>query len=169
MLTFVALVNIDIAFGSDVATGTTTRVASVDHAGLADRPGVTRVGIASVVQVAQQPRFVGRTFANVAGHAIMTSTAIEARLDGAVVNVDLAVVAFESVNANARVASFGVVAGGPVLAHVWPRSAFIHVLGAETSRVFGRAVASVGADAIDTSSSILAKMSVAVVDVDVAS
>lgn len=72
----VALVDIDVAFRSDISARTSTRVASVDNAGLADRPRVAGVRGARVVQVAQKASLIRRTFANIASHAIMTSTSV---------------------------------------------------------------------------------------------
>ena len=169
VLTFVTFINVDVTFRSYVATGTATRVAPVDHAGLADGSCIARVGCASIVDVTQKSSLVRGTFANETGHTIPTCPAVEARLSGTVIHVDLAVMAFEAVDTNARVSTFGVVAGGAVLAYVGPGGAFINVLGAKASGVFGGAVAGVGADSINATASILAKMSIAVVNVDVAS
>lgn len=165
---FVTLVDVDVTFSSDEAAGAATSVASVDHAGFANRPRIARVRGTGVVQVAQKTCFVGWAFTNVAGHTIMTSSTIETRLDGTVVHINLAIVALVAVDANARVTTLGIVTRGAVLAHVGPRCAFINVLSAKAPRVFRGAIAGIRADSIHASSPVLAEVSIAIVLVDVA-
>ena len=168
MYTFVAFVDVMVAFRPSVSTWASTCIGTIDHARLADGSSIARVGRTSIVQVAKETRFVWRTFANVTGHAIMTSTSIQTGLLSAIIHIYFTIVAFVPIDTDTGVAAFGIVTSGAVLAHVRPQSTFVHILCTIPTCVFGRAVASVSTDAVHADTSILTKMSVAVVDIDVA-
>lgn len=166
--TFIAFVDVDVAFGPYVAVGAPAGVAAVDHAGLANGPGVARVRCAGVVQVAQEAGLVGWALADVRGHSVVASSAILARVLRAIVDVDLAIVAFVAVDADARVASLCVGARGPVLADIRPRGALVHILGAIASAVLVRTVTGIGVDPVHAFAPILAEVTIAVVHIDLA-
>ena len=99
----------------------------------------------------------------------MTRTTVKAGLDGAVVHVDFTIVALEPVDTDARVTAVRVVTRGSILAYIRPRQALIHVLGTILSFELGRAVASVTLYSVNAAASVLAKMTITVVYVDMAS
>ena len=164
----VAFVNVNVALGSDVATGTATCVATVDHARLANGARGAGVGGAGVVEVAQEAGLFRGALADIAGDPIVASSSVQAGLNSTVVDVDFAIVAFEAVDTNAGVASNGVVTSRSILTNVRPGGAFVNVLGAVAAFVFRRAIASIGSHPINAPASILAKVSAAVVQVDLA-
>ena len=99
----------------------------------------------------------------------MTGTPIKTRLDGAVVHIDLTIVALEPVDTDTRVTTLRVVTRGSILAYVRPGQALIHVLVTIFSFEFGRAFASVSLYSVNATASVLAKMAITVVYVDMAS
>jgi hypothetical protein len=118
--------------------------------------------------VTQEAGLVWRTFADVAGHPVVALAPVKAGMLGAVVHVDLAVVAFIAVDADAAVAAVLVGARCPILADVGPERAFVHILGTVAARVLSRAIAGVRVNPVHAPASILAKVAVAVVHIDVA-
>lgn len=118
--------------------------------------------------MAQKPGFVGRTFANIAGNAVMTSATIETGLDGTIVHVNVAIVALVSVDTNTRIASVGVMTRRSVLTNVRSGQAFVDILGTITTCIFGWTITGIGADSVNAAASVLAKMTVAIIYVDVA-
>ena len=168
-LTLIAFVDVNVAFRTNVTARTTTSVTAVDHASLANGSRITGVGGASIIQMAKEASLVRRTLTNIAGYAVVAGAPIEARLNSAVIHIDLAVVALETVDTDAGVTSVRVVTRGSVLAYVRPHRAFVDVLSAVAPGVLGGAVAGVTADAIHTTASVLAKVAIAIVYVDVAS
>ena len=98
----------------------------------------------------------------------MTSTPIEARLLGAIVHVYFAIVTLVSIDTNARVASLCIVTSGAILAYVGPQSTFVDVFGTVAASVMCRAVARVGPNAINAATSILTKVTIAVINVNMA-
>lgn len=165
----IAFVDVNVAFRTNVTARTTTSVTAVDHASLANGSRITGVGGASIIQMAKEASLVRRTLTNIAGYAVVAGAPIEARLNSAVIHIDLAVVALETVDTDAGVTSVRVVTRGSVLAYVRPRRAFVDVLSAVAAGVLGGAVAGVTADTIHTTASVLAKVAIAIVYVDVAS
>lgn len=168
LLTFVTLVDVDVALRPDEPLGTRAVVLAGDDVGLALGARVARVAGAGVLQVAEQPRPAGRALAEVVGDAVVAGAAVQARLLRAVVGVRLAVLALVAVDADALVAVARVGARRAVLADALVHRALVHVLGAEAAAVLGRARALVAADAVDARGPVLAEVEAAVVDVDVA-
>jgi len=119
--------------------------------------------------VAKKARLIRWAFTDIAGHPIMTGTPIKTRLDGAVVHIDLTIVALEPVDTDTRVTTLRVVTRGSILAYVRPGQALIHVLVTIFSFEFGRAFASVSLYSVNATASVLAKMAITVVYVDMAS
>ena len=119
-LTLIAFVDVNVAFRTNVTARTTTSVTAVDHASLANGSRITGVGGASIIQMAKEASLVRRTLTNIAGYAVVAGAPIEARLNSAVIHIDLAVVALETVDTDAGVTSVRVVTRGSVLAYVRP-------------------------------------------------
>jgi len=165
---FVTFVDVNVALGTDISTWTATSVAPIDDTRLANGASIARIGSTSVVQMAKQPGLVGWAFAFISGNAVMTSASVQAGLCHTVVHVNFAIVAFVSIDTDARVASLGVVTSGSILANVRPDKAFVDVFGAVSSGEFRRAIASVASDAVQAAAAILAEVAVAIVFVDVA-
>lgn len=106
--------------------------------------------------MAEQTSFVWRTFTNVTGHAVMTSTSIETWLLCTIVDIYFAVVSFVAINANTGVAAFGIVTSGTVLAHIRPQGTFVDVFSTIPTSVLSRTIASVSSNSVDATASILA-------------
>ena len=98
----------------------------------------------------------------------MASTTIEAGLLSAIIHIDFAIVALVPVDTNAGVASLGIMTSSTVLAHVGPQSTFVDVFGTVAAGVLCRAVTRVGSNSIDATSSILTEVTIAVINVNVA-
>ena len=114
-LTFIALVDVDVALGPDEALGAGAVVLAGDDVGLALGARVAGAAGAGVLQVAEQAGAAGRALAEVVGHAVVAGAAVQARLLRAVVGVRLAVPALVAVDADALVAVARVGARGAVL------------------------------------------------------
>lgn len=160
-----ALVYVFGAVGALKAVGTRADVGAVDGTGVADGALVARVARAGVVQVAQQTCLSRRALAVEGPDAVVARGTVEAGGYGAVVDVLGAVRAGPAVDADAGVASDGVGAGRPVLAHAGPDGTLVHVLAAVRARVTGRAVARVRVDAVQTGGAVLAQVARAVVHI----
>ena len=169
ILTFVTLVDVDVALGPDESLWARAVVLARHDVGLALRARVAGVACAGVLQVAEQPRAAGRALAEVVGDAVVAGAAVEAGLLRAVVRVGLAVPALVAVDADALVAVARVGARRAVLADALVHRALVHVLGAVAAGVLGRARALVAADAVDARGPVPAEVvEAAVVDVDLA-
>ena len=168
VLTFVTLVNVDVAVRPNESFGARAIVFAGDDVRLTYGAGVARVAGARVLQVAEQAGPAGRALAVVVGDAVVARAAVEARLRGAVVLVLLAVVALVAVHADALVAVVGVGARGAVLADALVHRALVHVFRAEAAGEFGRALALVAADAVEARGAVLAEVVAAVVVVHLA-
>ncbi len=90
-LTFVALVDVDVALRPYEPLGAGAVVAAGDHVRLADCAGVARVRGACVVEVTEQSCLPRRALAVVVGHPVVARAPVQAGLLGAVVDVALAV------------------------------------------------------------------------------
>lgn len=145
--------------------GTRAHVRSVDGTRVANSTGVTRIRGASVVQMAQQPRFPGCALTEETAHAVVARRTVEASRSGTVVDVLRTVGTGPSVDADARVAAVCVGARGAVLANAGTEGTFIYVLVAVRSRKRRRATTRVTVDAIDASRSVLAQMARTVVQI----
>jgi len=106
--------------------------------------------------VTKEASFVRRTFANEAGHPVMTFPPIETGFRFTVIHIDLAVVTLESVDTDAGITSVRVMTRGSVLAYVRPRLALVDVLCTIASAVLSRAVARVSAYSVNATASVLA-------------
>lgn len=117
-----------------------------------------------IVQVAQQTRLALRTLAIEAANAIDARGSVETGRLFAVIRVVAAVQARPAIHADAAVRSVSVCTGGSVLAHrMIPLGALVHIVLAESAREVRWTAAGVVRDAIDAGSSVLAKMSQAIV------
>ncbi len=90
-LTFVALVDVDVALRPYEPLGAGAVVAASDHVRLADCASVAGVRGACVVEVAEQSGLPRRALAVVVGHPVVARAPVQAGLLGAVVDVALAV------------------------------------------------------------------------------
>ena len=154
-----------VAFRPSVSTRASTCIGTIDHARLADGSSIAGVGRTSIVQVAKETRFVWRTFANVTGHAVMTSTSIQTGLLSAIIHIYFTIVAFVPIDTYTGVAAFGIVTSGAILAHIRPQGTFVNVFTTIPTGVLSRAVTGVSLNSIDATASILAKVAIAIVDI----
>jgi len=82
-----AFVDIFGAVDSFVAVRAGTHVGTVDGTSITNGSGVTRVGSAGIVQMAQQSGFAWSALAKEAADSIVTSGAIEASGASAIINI----------------------------------------------------------------------------------
>ena len=98
----------------------------------------------------------------------MTRSAVETRLSNAIVDVQLAVLALVTVDANAGISSPVIAASGAVFAEVRVNGAFVDVLGAVFPGPFGGTRTGIVVDAVDAVPAVLAQIVRTIVDVGVA-
>lgn len=165
---FVALVDVLVAFRTHKTTWASTSVRPVDYTRVTYGSCIARIGCTGVVEVTQQSRFVGRAFAIIRGHSVVTNASIQTRLWGTVVHVNFAVVPLVAVDTDAIVAALVVGTSGSVFANVRHQCALVNVLAAITTGELAWTRTRVRVYAVHTLTSILAQMTWAVVDVDVA-
>ena len=168
ILTLVALVDVDVAVGTDESLRARAVVLSGHDVRLADGTAVAGVAGTSIVQMTEESGLSRWAFAIIIGDAVMASSAGQTRLRSAVVDVNFTILAFVPVDADALVSPVSICAGRPVLTRI-VHGTFVHVLGAIFASELGCAVALVAAYAVDAFAAILAEVVSAVIDVNLAS
>lgn len=99
--TLFALVDVLGAVQTFVSGGAGARVGAVDGACVTYGVRVTRIRSASVVQVTQETRLPGSTFAVECAHSVDTRSSIEASSAGAIIYIDRTLGAGPAIDANA--------------------------------------------------------------------
>lgn len=161
---FQTFVDILIALCSIEPRRTVAGVIPADRIGVTPRSRIAGITGAGILQVTQQASFTRRTFAVKSSNPIMTCSSVETVSLHAVILVRLAVPSHEAVNADAFVASLGVLTCSVVHAGVG-QAAFVHVHGAVSPSPLDRTFAGVGVDSILALTPMLAQVSMAIVDI----
>ena len=162
-----ALIDVLIACGPGVARGAGADRLAGDLVRVAAGAHVARVPCTLVLQVAEETCLAWWTFALVAANLVVTGAPILARTVGTLVGVEFAVHSFESVDADAFVATLGVLAGAVVLARLGGGT-LVDILAAVLPSPVDRAVTGVSVDLVQALAPVLTKVASAVVPVHLA-
>jgi len=161
---FKTFVDILIALRSIESWGAVAGIISTHRIGVTPRTRVARITGARIFQVTQKSSFARWTFAVKPSNSIMASSSVKTVSLHAVILVGLTVPSHESIDADTLISSLSVLAGSMVEARVG-EAAFVHIHGAVFASPLGRTFAGVGVDAILALSSVLAKVTMAIVDI----
>jgi len=162
-----ALIDVLIACGPGVAGGAGADRLAGDLVRVAAGAHIARVPCTFVLQVAKETCLARWTFALVTANLVVTGAAILARTVGTLVGVEFAVHSFESIDADAFVATLSVLAGAVVLTRLGG-GALVHILAAVLPRPVDWAVAGVGVHPVQALAPVLTKVASAVVPVHLA-
>lgn len=163
--TFFALIDILITIMSREPCWAATFVGAIDDTCFAySIRSSTRVRCTSIIQVTNQPCFSRRAFTVVASNPIVARSSVQTWIQGqTIVFIDLTVSAFIPIHTNTRIVSVRVCTGCSIQTNVLIKRAFIHILCTILSGVIWWTIACVRIYPINTTSSILAKRSMAII------
>ena len=102
----------------------------------------------------------------ITGNAILTGTTIQARLLSTIVYVNFTIFSFESINTNTRISTVCIGTCSSILTYIWTNGTLIDIFSTILSCVFWRTIACVSIKSVDTFSTILTEMTIAIVYID---
>ena len=114
----------------------------------------------------QKTSFIWRTVTYITGNAILTGTTVQARLLSTIVNINFTIFSFESIYTNARISTVSIGTSSTILTNIWTNGTFIDIFSTILSCVFWRTIACVCIKSIDTFSTILTEMTIAIIYID---
>ena len=84
----------------------------------------------------EQASFVWRTFAGVTPYPVVASTSVQARVLSTVIHINLAIMAFVTIDTDTGITTFSVMTSSTILADVRPYGTLVNVLSAVAAGIF---------------------------------